>query len=70
MLDSAYYQLEEVARSVRAYRDDVEFDPEGLTVIEERLDLIRNLKRKYGDSIEDVLAFGRRAQAGTGRNQP
>ena len=62
MLDSAYYQLEELARSVRAYRDDVEFDPDGLAVIEERLDLIRNLKRKYGDSIEEVLAFGRRAQ--------
>ncbi|MFO7698212.1 MAG: DNA repair protein RecN [Anaerolineae bacterium] len=62
MLDSAYYQLEELARAVRAYRDEVEFDPEGLAVIEERLDLIRNLQRKYGDSIEDVLVFGRRAQ--------
>ncbi len=62
MLDSAYYQLEEIARSVRAYRDEVEFDPEGLAAIEERLDLIRGLKRKYGESIGEILAFGRRAQ--------
>lgn len=62
MLDSAYYQLEEIARSVRVYRDEIEFDPEGLAAIEERLDLIRSLKRKYGDSIAEILAFGQRAQ--------
>jgi DNA repair protein RecN (Recombination protein N) len=61
MLDSAYYQLEELARTVRAYRDDIEADPEGLATIEDRLELIRNLKRKYGDTIEDVLSFLRRA---------
>lgn len=61
-LESAYYQIEEIARSVRVYRDEVEFDPEGLMAIEERLELIRGLKRKYGDSIAEVLAFGRRAQ--------
>jgi DNA repair protein RecN (Recombination protein N) len=62
LLDSAYYQLEELARTVRAYRDDIESDPKGLATIEDRLDLIRNLKRKYGDTIEDVLAFWRRAR--------
>ena len=61
-LDSVYYQLEELARTVRTYRDDVEFDPEGLTAVEDRLQLLRNLKQKYGDTIEDVLAFGRRAE--------
>jgi len=62
MLESAYYQLEELARSVRAYRDDIEFDPEGLAAIEDRLELVRNLKRKYGDSIQDILAFQQRAR--------
>ncbi len=62
LLESAYYQLEEIARSVRTYRDEIEFDPEGLAAIEERLELIRSLKRKYGDSIGEILAFGQRAQ--------
>ncbi len=61
-LESAYYQLEEIARSVRAYRDEVEFDPEGLSAIEERIELIRGLRRKYGDSIPEILTFGQRAR--------
>ena len=55
------YQLEDLAESVRAYRDRIEFNPERLNQVEERLALIRNLQRKYGDSIDDVLAFAGRA---------
>jgi len=55
------YQLQELARSLRDYRDGLEFDPRRLTQVEERLDLIFRLKRKYGDSIEEILAFGQRA---------
>ena len=39
------------------------YDPERLQEVEERLDLIYQLKRKYGDSIADILAFGARAEA-------
>jgi DNA repair protein RecN (Recombination protein N) len=46
---------------VRTYRDAIEFNPERLNQVEERLVLIRNLQRKYGDRIEDVLAFAERA---------
>ncbi|HID63090.1 MAG TPA: DNA repair protein RecN [Anaerolineae bacterium] len=56
------YQLEDLAQSLRAYRDQVEYDPARLRQVEERLDLIHSLKRKYGDSIEEVLAFGQAAR--------
>jgi DNA repair protein RecN (Recombination protein N) len=51
-------QLEETARSLRQYRDKLQFDPERLEVIRDRLDLIRTLKKKYGQkqgTIEAVL---------------
>lgn len=56
-------QLNDLARSLDAYAGGVEFNPERLAEVDERLNLIFNLKRKYGDSIEEVLAFGQRAQA-------
>jgi hypothetical protein len=56
-------QLNDLTRSLDAYADGVEFNPERLAEVDERLNLIFNLKRKYGDSIEEVLAFGQRAQA-------
>lgn len=62
-LESMLYQAEELARAVRAYRDDIEFDPQGLEAVEERLSLIQTLKRKYGDSIAEILAYAQRARA-------
>ena len=56
-------QLNDLARSLDAYADGVEFNPERLAEVDERLNLVYNLKRKYGDSIEEVLAFRARAQA-------
>lgn len=65
-LRSALYELTETERDLVRYQDSIEISPERLGEIEERLDLIRSLRRKYGDSIEDVLQFGdeaaRRAQ--------
>ena len=56
------YQLEDLTQSLRAYHDQIEYDPVRLRQVEERLDLIHSLKRKYGDSIEEILAFGQTAQ--------
>ncbi len=56
-------QLDDLARTLRDYQDSIEFNPMRLTQVEDRLSLIYNLKRKYGHSIEEVLAFGARAQA-------
>ncbi|MBI2941332.1 MAG: DNA repair protein RecN [Chloroflexi bacterium] len=54
-------ELLDVARTLRAYRENVEFDPERLAAVDERLELIRNRKRKYGSSIAEVIAFGESA---------
>ncbi len=60
--EEASYQLEDLVQSLRAYRDQIEFDPVRLGQVEERLALIHILKRKYGDSIEEILAFGQAAR--------
>ena len=56
-------QIEEAAREVSAYADKVEFDPDRLEQIGDRLDLIQKLKKKYGGAIDEVVAFGERAAA-------
>ncbi|WP_338551826.1 DNA repair protein RecN [Paenibacillus sp. KS-LC4] len=56
-LQSAYYQAEDAAFQLRDYRDTIESDPEQLATIEDRLNLIHGLKRKYGESIEDILVY-------------
>ena len=50
--------LSDLARDVRTYLERIEFNPRRLEQLEERLDLIHRLKRKYGGSIEAVIAFG------------
>ncbi|MGI6209296.1 MAG: DNA repair protein RecN [Anaerolineae bacterium] len=55
--------LEDVARGLRQYRDSVEASPARLDEVEERLGLIANLKRKYGSTIPEILAYAERAQA-------
>ncbi|NLG27612.1 MAG: DNA repair protein RecN [Chloroflexi bacterium] len=60
--ESALYELDDLAHLIRSYADEIASDPERLSEIEERLGLIRALQRKYGDSIEQVLAYGERAQ--------
>lgn len=51
-------QIEEAAREVSSYADRMEFDPDRLEQINDRLDLIQKLKKKYGSSIDDIIAFG------------
>jgi len=56
-------QVGELARALRDYADGIEYNPVRLAEVEERLGLIANLKRKYGDSIEEILRFGQAAAA-------
>ena len=49
-------QLSDLARTLQDYAETLEFNPQRLTEVEERLELIANLKRKYGDTIEQVVA--------------
>ena len=59
---SAMYTIEDAARSVRDFSDGVEFDEKALDETEERLDIINRLKRKYGGTVEAVIAHCERAQ--------
>lgn len=54
-------QVAELENFVRQHADGIESDPAVLLELEERSDLIQTLKRKYGASIEDVIARGERA---------
>ncbi|MEZ4771012.1 MAG: DNA repair protein RecN [Caldilineales bacterium] len=66
MLDAAEAladQLSELVRSLETYADGIEFNPERLAEVEERLNLIFNLRRKYGDTIPEIIRFGERAVA-------
>lgn len=56
-LKSIYYELQELARDVNSYRSDMDFDEEERDFIEERLDLIYSLKRKYGNTVEEILKY-------------
>ncbi len=56
-------ELSDLARDLQGYADGLEFNPQRLVEVEERLALIENLKRKYGDTIKEVLAFAAAAQA-------
>ena len=60
-VDALMHQVDELARALRSYRDGIEYSPERLHELEERLDLINQLKRKYGSTIGEILAFGDRA---------
>ncbi|MGI8586954.1 MAG: DNA repair protein RecN [Chloroflexia bacterium] len=53
--------VEELGRSVRLYREQIEHDPERLMQVEERLSLLHELKRKYAPTIAEILSFGQEA---------
>ncbi len=52
-----FYLLEETAGKLNTYRDQLEFDPARLDFVEERLNEIQVLKRKYGESVEEILEY-------------
>jgi DNA repair protein RecN (Recombination protein N) len=56
-------QIEEASREVSAYADRVEFDPDRLEQIGDRLDLLQKLKKKYGNTIDEIIEFGKNASA-------
>ena len=54
-------ELSEIARSLSAYAEKLDLDPEQLAALEQRVSLFETLKRKYGGSITEVIAFGESA---------
>jgi len=61
-LGEATAQIDEVARMLRDYRDQIEFNPKRLAYVESRLEGIKKLKRKYGDTLDSVILFGENAE--------
>ncbi len=62
-LQSALFITEDAAYNLRDYLEGLSHDPQRVDQIERRLDQISRLKRKYGDSVEQVLIFGAQAEA-------
>ncbi|OIP65833.1 MAG: DNA repair protein RecN [Nitrospirae bacterium CG2_30_53_67] len=56
------YRIEDMARTLRDYLSRIEPDPDRLAAVEERLEGLRHLKRKYGPTIEEILQFRQAAE--------
>lgn len=56
-LKSTYYDIQEIGRDISSLREDVYFDEEQRQELENRLDLIFSLKRKYGNTIDEILKY-------------
>ena len=54
-------ELSEIARALSTYAEKLDLDPQQLAALEQRVSLFETLKRKYGGSIAEVVAFGERA---------
>lgn len=54
-LNEAYYQIEEVGYNISSERDKVYIDEDELDSVEERMDLISKLKKKYGSTVKEIL---------------
>lgn len=55
-LENVFFELEDFVENLGRYKGSINFDPARLEKIEERLDLIKRLEKKYGGTIEEVLA--------------
>ena len=60
-LGDLYYNAQDVVQEIKYALDDFDLDPSRLEEIEERLDLLHNLKRKYGQTVGEILAFHQKA---------
>ena len=60
--EGSFLQISELSLELRNYIEQIEFNPQRLNQVEERLDLIANLKRKYGNTISEILVYLRNAE--------
>ena len=61
-LKNVYYDIQEIARDINSMKEDISYSEEERNEIEERLDVIFSLKRKYGNTIEDILKYKDKVQ--------
>jgi DNA repair protein RecN (Recombination protein N) len=62
-LQSSYYGAEDTSFQLRDYGEKIEFNPQRLAQIEQRLDLLFGLKRKYGETVEDIIEYQHKIRA-------
>ena len=62
LVNSAYFQLEEAAQSLDRYRDSISYDEERYAYCQDRDSTIYGLKKKYGDTVQDILNYEEKAQ--------
>ncbi len=60
--ESVTFQLEELIRQIREYQMTLDYSPERLREVEERLALVRRLERKYGETVGQVIAYAEAAE--------
>lgn len=63
LIREAACQAEEAAHEIRRYRDAIPFNPERLEEVERRLDLLTKLKKKYGQTVDEILAYADKIRA-------
>lgn len=56
-MEEVYYEIEDIKSELVSYMDDLDYDEERLNEIIERLNAIKSLKRKYGDTIEEIQNY-------------
>lgn len=61
-LETTLYGLSDLAQEIRSYGDNLDYDPHHLEEVQNRLELIRNLKRKYGVSVSEIVDYLAKAE--------
>ena len=56
-LSETYYVLEDISKRLEAIIEDLDFDGNRLMQVENRLDLLHTITRKYGGTVDDVLLY-------------
>lgn len=62
-VEIAVEQIAESARALRAYADELEIDPSRLTVVESRIALLSEMKRRWGDNVAEIIAYAEQAES-------
>ncbi|WP_130807130.1 DNA repair protein RecN [Senegalia massiliensis] len=56
-INEIIYQIQDLTRDIRNYYENIDYDVEKLSILEERMELINKLKRKYGNTIDEILEY-------------
>lgn len=61
-IERIMYELQDISREIRDYKENISFNPYEMEGIEQRIDQINNLRRKYGNSIKDIFEYRQKIQ--------